>query len=133
VSGSNDLKLIIGDCGQFQLYYDGNNNIYGSTLNPPSSGCSSALDSWFALRIGGTTYWSESNNWTTKSTVGSQSGNTYNGTTVLTRTVNRRVYELDLNWEYTAPNKFFTIDWQVTIPTGNTNNVMFYIGNDSMV
>ncbi|MDD2693762.1 MAG: hypothetical protein PHY14_02420 [Candidatus Gracilibacteria bacterium] len=133
VSGSNDLKLIIGDCGQFQLYYDGNNNIYGSTLNPPSSGCSSALDSWFALRIGTTTYWSESNNWTTKSTVGSQSGNTYNGTTTLSRTVSGKIYELILNWEYIAPNKYFTIDWEVNIPSGNSRNVIFYIGNDSMV
>ncbi len=131
VVGSNDIKLIIGDCGQFQLYYNGAVNMY--TGNPPATtGCNATLDNWIALRIGATTYWSEANNWTTASTTGSQNGNTYNGTTTLTRLVGAFTYTLILNWQYLAPNKFFTINYSLTIPTGNTNNVRFYLGNDSM-
>ena len=131
VVGSNDIKLIIGDCGQFQLYYNGAVNMY--TGNPPATtGCNTTLDNWIALRIGATTYWSEANNWTTASTTGSQNGNTYNGTTTLTRLVGAFTYTLILDWQYLAPNKFFTINYSLTIPTGNTNNIRFYLGNDSM-
>lgn len=88
-AGTNDLRLVIGDCGQFQLYYNGAANIYQGI--PPATGCNQSLDSWLALRIGGTTYWSDGANagtrWTTNSTTGSQTGNTYSGTTILQRTV----------------------------------------------
>lgn len=130
-TGSNDLKLIIWDCGQFQLYYNGTNNMY--TGDPPATGCNTTLDTWIALRIGGTTYWSDGNNWSTKLTTWSQNGNTYTGTTTLTRTVWWRVYSLILDWRYESPDKFFTIDYSVTLPAWNTNNVRFYIANDSMV
>jgi hypothetical protein len=134
-AGTNDLRLVIGDCGQFQLYYNGTANMY--TGIPPATGCNQTLDSWLALRIGATTYWSDWANagtrWTTNSTTGSQIGNTYSWTTVLQRTVWTRNYQLILNWVYTAPNKYFTINWRVVVPAGNTNNVRFYIGNDSTV
>lgn len=42
-------------------------------------------------------------------------------------------YTVNLDWRYTAPNKYFNIDWSVNVPTGNTSNVRFYIANDSMV
>lgn len=64
---------------------------------------------------------------------GTTNGNTYTGRTTLTRVVTGRTYTLILDWRYIAPNKFFNIDWSVTIPAGNTNNVRFYMGNDSMV
>lgn len=85
ISGSNDLRVVIGDCGQFQAYYNGQQNIYTGT--PPVTGCNTALDSWIALGIGATTYWNDANNWTTASTVGSTTGNTYTATTTLMRTV----------------------------------------------
>ncbi len=37
-AGSNDLKLVIGDCAQVQLYYNNLTQIY--TGNPPATGCS---------------------------------------------------------------------------------------------
>lgn len=37
-TGSNDLKLVIGDCAQVQLYYNNLTQIY--TGNPPATGCS---------------------------------------------------------------------------------------------
>ena len=49
------------------------------------------------------------------------------------RTVGGRNYTLVLNWSHTAPEKFFSIDYSLTIPTGNTNNVKLFIANDSMV
>jgi hypothetical protein len=130
-TGSNDIRLIIGDCGQFQLYYNSGSNIY--TWNPPATGCNNTLDSWIALRIGATTYGSDWTAWTTNTTTGTTNGNTYTWRTTLTRLVTGLTYTLTLDWKYTAPNKFFTIDWSVNIPLTNTNNVRFYIANDSTV
>ena len=131
-----DLRLVIGDCGQFQLYYNGTPNFY--TGNPPATtGCNQSLDSWIALRIWGSiycSYWAcASTRWSTNTTVWSQIGNTYSWTTNLTRVVGGRTYQVILAWKYTAPNKFFTIDYSIVIPTGNTNNIRFYIGWDTTV
>lgn len=130
---SNDLRLVIGDCGQFQLYYNWLANVYNPGTNPPANGCTNILDSWIALRIGNTTYGSDWTSWSSRTTNGSQSGNTYTATTTLTRNVGGRTYTVYLDWKYTAPNKFFTIDWRVVVPAGNGNNVRFYIANDSTV
>ncbi len=136
VAGSNDLRLVIGDCGQFQLYYNGAANIYQG--DPPATGCTANLGTWVNLRIGATTYGAAtytttSTAWTTNTTVGSQIGNTYTGITTLTRVVGALTYTGILNWKYTAPNKYFTIDWSVSIPATNASNVRFYIGNDTTV
>jgi hypothetical protein len=130
-TGSNDLKLIIWDCGQFQLYYNSGANVY--TGNPPATGCNNTLDSWIALRIGTTTYGSDWTAWSTNSTTGTTIGNSYTGRTTLTRVVTGRTYTLILDWRYTAPNKYFNIDWSMTIPAWNTRNVRFYLANDSTV
>jgi hypothetical protein len=130
-TGSNDLRLVIGDCGQFQLYYNSGANIY--TGVPPATGCSTGVDSWFALRIGGTTYGSDWTGWSTRTTAWTTVGNTYTGRTTLTRAVWWRTYTVLLDWRYTAPNKYFNLDWSVTVPTWNTNNIRFYIANDSTV
>ncbi|MBP9779159.1 hypothetical protein KBD33_00880 [Candidatus Gracilibacteria bacterium] len=130
-TGSNDLKLIIGDCGQFQLYYNSGANVY--TGVPPTTGCNTTVDSWIALRIGTRTYGSDWTGWSTQTTTGTTVGNTYTGRTTLTRVVGGRTYTVLLDWTYISPNKFFNIDWSVTVPTGNTNNIRFYIANDSTV
>lgn len=36
-AGSNDLRLIIGDCAQTQIYYNNQAQIYTGT--PPATGC----------------------------------------------------------------------------------------------
>ena len=53
---SNDLRLIVGDCAQVQIYYNNLTQIY--TGSPPASGCStsSTMDTWPVLRIGSTNY-----------------------------------------------------------------------------
>ena len=78
---SNDIKLIIGDCGQIQVYYKGNANIYSG--NPSAKGCG-GNSSWPRLRVGtsdigngGSTAWSG------QTTTGSQVGNTYTAITTL--------------------------------------------------
>lgn len=38
-----------------------------------------------------------------------------------------------INWSYTAPDKYFTWTYNITIPSGNTQNVKFYYGMDSYV
>lgn len=36
-AGSNDLRLLIGDCAQVQIYYNNLAQIFGG--NPPATGC----------------------------------------------------------------------------------------------
>lgn len=52
-AGSNDLRIIIGDCGQIQIYYNNLTQIY--TGNPATTGCG-LPGVWPSLRIGATTY-----------------------------------------------------------------------------
>ena len=78
---SNDIKLIIGDCGQIQVYYKGNPNIYSG--NPSASGCG-GNSSWPRLRVGSTDIGNGgSTAWSGQTTTGSQVGNTYTATTTL--------------------------------------------------
>jgi hypothetical protein len=132
-SGSNDLRLVIGDCAQTQIYYNGLSQIY--TGNPPATGCSAGgnMDSWPVLRIGATSYGNDFTAWSTNTTTGSTVGNTYTATSTMTRVVGGLTYSLIIDWSHTAPNKYLTWSWRVIIPPTNTNNVRFYYGMDSMV
>lgn len=49
----------------------------------------------------------------------------------MTRVVGGLTYTLIIDWAYTAPNKYFTWSYQVIVPAGNTQNVRFYMANDS--
>jgi hypothetical protein len=40
---------------------------------------------------------------------------------------------MTINWSYTAPNKFFTWTYNLSVPVGNTQPVKFYYGQDSYV
>lgn len=78
---SNDIKLIIGDCGQIQVYYKGNTNIYSG--NPSANGCG-GNSSWPRLRVGTTDIGNGgSTAWSGQTTTGSQVGNTYTAVTTL--------------------------------------------------
>lgn len=132
-AGSNDLRLIIGDCAQVQLYYNNLTQIY--TGNPPATGCSTAsnMDAWPVLRIGTTSYGNDFTAWTSSSTTGTTIGNTYTATSTMTITTGGRTYQLIIDWAYTAPNKYFTWSWRVVVPAGNTLPIKFYYGMDSFV
>jgi hypothetical protein len=136
-AGSNDLKMLIGDCAQVQIYYNNLRQIYNT--DPPGTGCAgTSPGSWAMLRIWGVTYGNgvdgvTATAWSTQTTTGVTLGNTYNATSTMTRVVGGRTYTLSINWIYTAPNKYFTWSYRVIIPTGNTLNVRFYMGNDSTV
>lgn len=60
-------------------------------------------------------------------------GNTYTAKTTLTYTVAALTYTVIIDWVYTAPDKFFTWTYTITVPTGNTQNIRFYMGMDSYV
>lgn len=88
-AGSNDLRLVIGDCGQIQIYYNNLTQIY--TGNPAATGCG-LPGVWPSLRIGATTYGNgvdgvTATAWSTQSTTGSTNGNTYTATSTMTRVV----------------------------------------------
>jgi hypothetical protein len=134
-AGSNDLKVLIWDCAQIQIYYNNLAQIFG--WNPPATGCGGP-GSWAMLRIGGVTYGNNADGvtataWSTQTTTGSTSGNTYTATSTMTRVVGTLTYTLIIDWSHTAPNKFFTWSYRVIIPATNTLNVRFYMGNDTTV
>ncbi len=88
-AGSNDLRIIIGDCAQAQIYYNNLTQIY--TGNPAATGCG-LPGLWAALRIGATTYGNgvdgvTATAWSTQTTTGSTNGNTYTATSTMTRVV----------------------------------------------
>ncbi len=134
-AGSNDLRIVIGDCAQLQVYYNNLAQIY--TGNPAATGCG-LPGMWAALRIGGVTYGNgvdgvTATAWSTQTTTGSTSGNTYTARSTMTRVVGTLTYTLIIDWAHTAPNKYFTWSYQVIVPPTNTANVRFYFANDSMV
>lgn len=132
-AGSNDLRLIIWDCGQVQLYYNNLTQIY--TGNPPATGCSTAsnMDAWPVLRIWTVSYGNDFTAWTSSSTVWSTVWNTYTATSTMTITTWGRTYQLIIDWSHTAPNKYITWSWRVVVPAGNTLPIKFYYGMDSYV
>ncbi len=128
---SNDLKILIGDYWQVQLYYNNLTQIYG--WNPPAA-WAWWPSAWPILNVGrtevGNSVWVA---WTTASTTWQQIGNTYQAQTNLTYTTAWRTYTVVIDWTYTAPNKHFTWTYTLTIPTWNTQNVRFYYGMDTAV
>lgn len=134
-AGSNDLKLVIGDCAQLQIYYNNLTQIY--TGNPTATGCG-LPGLWAALRIGTQTFGNgvdglTATAWTTQSTTGSTNGNVYTARSTMTALTGGLTYTLIIDWSHTAPNKYFTWSYQVIVPAGNTKNVKFYFANDSFV
>jgi hypothetical protein len=135
-AGSNDLRILIGDCAQVQIYYNNLAQIYGG--NPPATGCGGP-GSWAMLRVGGTTYGNgvdgvTATAWATNTTTGSTSGNTYTATsTMTTPLIGGLTYTLIIDWSHTAPNKYFTWSYRVIVPATNAANVRFYMANDSFV
>ena len=136
-AGSNDLRIIIGDCAQVQIYYNNLSQIY--TGNPPATGCAgTSPGSWAMLRIGATTYGNgvdgvTATAWSTNTTTGTTVGNTYTATSTMTRIVGALTYTLIIDWSHTAPNKYITWSYRVIVPATNAANVRFYMANDSMV
>jgi hypothetical protein len=132
-TGSNDLRIIIGDCAQAQIYYNNLSQVY--TGVPPNTGCStnSNMDAWPVLRIGTVSYGNDFTAWSTNTTTGSTIGNTYTATSTMTIVNGGRTYTLIIDWSHTAPNKYLTWSYRVIIPAGNTLPVKFYYGMDSAV
>lgn len=129
---SNDIKLLIWDCWQVQVYYKGYQNIYLN--NPPTTWCNWSPSAWLRLRVWNRDIWNGgSTSWSTYSTVGSTNGNTYTATSSMTRTISGRTYALNVYRTYTAPNTFFTWTYDLTIPSGNTQSVRLYYWMDSYV
>lgn len=129
-AGSNDLRIIIGDCAQAQIYYNNLAQIVGG--NPPATGCTGP-SVWPILRIGNTNYGNGYTAWKTASTTSSVNGNTYTATSTMTTKVGPRTYSLVITWVHTAPNKYFTWSYRVLVPTGNTANIKLYYAMNSSV
>ena len=127
---SNDLRILIGDYGQMQVYYDGAAQIVGG--NPPANGAGgpSVLP---ILRVGGTNVGNGAAAWNTASTTWSWFDNTYNAITTLSYITWGLTYGVKINWNYIAPSKVFTQSYTWTIPAGNTQNVKRYYGVDANV
>ena len=127
------LNIVVGDCAQAQIKYINTNQIYGGSV--PASGCWSPW-SWPAMRIGSIVY---GNNvgipFNGANTTGwFQNGNKYSATTNIEALhTNNLYYNLKIEWEYQAPNDYFTWKWTINIPSGNTENVKFYYAMDTYI
>lgn len=129
-AASNDLRIIIWDWWQTQVYYKWLAQNYG--WNPWAT-WNSWPNHYVRLSIWNTRVWKWWTNWTSATTSWSQNGNTYNATTTLTYTNWWRTYRVIIDREYTAPNTYFTWRYRVEIPTWNTENIRFYFSMDSYV
>lgn len=133
-SATNGLQVVVGDCAQVQIRYLNNTQIYGGT--PPASGCG-APSSWPAVRIGSTTYGNSVGtaftNFNGASTSGVQNGNKYTAITNIDILHSGRYYNLRIEWNYESPNTYFTWNWKLTIPPGNTEVVKFYYAMDTFI
>lgn len=129
-AASNDLRIIIWDWWQTQVYYKWLAQNYG--WNPWAT-WNSWPNHYVRLSIWNTRVWKWWTNWTSATTSWSQSGNTYNATTTLTYTTWWRTYRVIIDREYTAPNAYFSWRYRVEVPTWNTRNISFYFSMDSFV
>lgn len=129
-AASNDLRVIIWDWWQAQVYYKWLAQIYG--WNPWTT-WNSWPNHYVRLNIWTTSVWKWWTNWTSATTSWSQSGNTYNATTTLTYTTWWRTYRVIINRQYIAPNAYFTWNYRVEVPTWNTQNIRLYFAMDSYV
>jgi hypothetical protein len=127
---SNDLRVLIGDYGQMQVYYNGLAQIFGG--NPPAAGAW-APSSWPILRVGGVNVGNTATAWNTASTTWSWFDNTYDAVTTLSYITWGLTYSVRMDWQYIAPAKTFTQSYTWTIPTGNTQPIKWYYGMDSFV
>lgn len=129
-TGSNDLRIIIGDCAQAQVYYNNLAQVVGG--NPPATGCTGP-STWPVLRIGTTNYGNGYSAWKTATTTSSINGNIYTATSNMTARVGGRTYSLIIDWSHTAPNKYFTWSYKVIVPSGNSANIKLYYAMNSSV
>lgn len=129
-ANSNDLRIIIWDWWQTQVYYKWLAQNYG--WNPWAT-WNSWPNHYVRLSIWNTRVWKWWTNWTSATTSWSQNGNTYNATTTLTYNTWWRTYRVIIDREYTAPNAYFTWRYRVEIPNWNTRNIRFYFSMDSYV
>lgn len=127
---SNDLRILIWDYGQMQVYYNGLAQIFG--WNPPAAGAGGP-SSRPILRVWAINVGNGANAWNTASTTWSWFDNTYNAVTNLSYVTWGLTYSVKIDWQYIAPNKTFTQSYTWTIPTGNTQPVKWYYGMDSFV
>lgn len=127
---SQDLKILIGDYAQVQVYYNNLAQIYGG--NPPTNGAGGP-SAWPRLNIGTRSVGNGWTAWTTASTTGQQAGNLYTAKSTMTYVSGSLTYTAVIDWSYTAPDKYFTWTYTIAVPAGNTQNIKFYYGMDSFV
>lgn len=139
---SDGLRILMGG-GQFQVFRDGEPQLYpGDEETPPVDGDSDYNNLFFlAVGEGAETKVigyreSEGEPWATGRWVASTTGgSTESGSasTVLTYELDGLTYTLKVTADYVRPNQFFTVTTELTIPEGNTKPVRLYHWLDSLL
>lgn len=139
-TASNGLRIYIGSTGVLQILRLNEGQIYLPS-NVPSATNMNTVGTYnsISLAVGtilftsnpgfGVTPWTIVYN-TCQATINTQTG-TQRDTTIMQGITGGRTYTVRAIFSYTAPNDYFTIDYQVTIPPGNTSTVKLSHGFDS--
>lgn len=142
--GADGLKILInsdgsitdaGQTGQDQIWYRNTYqfccgasapmlNIGGTLYGEAGAATNTGADSWANLELVGVSG-------ATTETL--PSATTGSGTAHFryTATQGGRNYVVDRTISYTYPNTYFSDSYQITIPSGNTDTVKFYLGGDT--
>ena len=131
-NASNGLRISIGSTGVLQIRRLNIGQIYLPSSLPTATNMNTVgTYNSISLAVGstlfssnpgfGVTQWNIIYN-TCQATITAQTG-TQRDTIIMQGTVGLNTYTVRTIFSYTAPNDYFTIDYQVTIPPGNTSVV----------
>lgn len=131
-NANNGLRISIGSTGVLQIRRLNVGQIYLPSVLPTATNLNTVgTYNSISLAVGSTLFssnpglgitpWNIIYN-TCQATINAQTG-TQRDTIIMQGTVGLNIYTVRTIFSYTAPNDYFTIDYQVTIPPGNTSIV----------
>ncbi len=137
-TAGSGLKITYG-WGQLQVHRNGGGQLYNQSSVPTAVANTNMYNS-IALYaegtwVSGTTTGSGSipagNAWDTVTASGGSASGSGTITSLLSKTINARLYTVAVTLSYTFPNDIFTIAYVVTIPAGAPGAVKLYHSMDS--
>lgn len=144
-NASDGLKIVISGAGNLQVFRDGKKQMYGDAYGLPTYTPYDVPGTVNGILLTiGTSRYSSGTLTGGGSTVAdarltpiasscSNTGNNYAHTITYSITKGSLVYGLVVNYSYTYPDMFFTINYDVTIPPGNTEPVKLSQAWDSFL
>lgn len=144
-AGPDGIQIIFNaagdpETGSDQIYFAGVDNwccggggpvlnVGGTPIGEAGAADYSNFDSWDSVAISNTTGAFQRVAAGSETITSTQTGNA-TATLTYTATVDSLVYTVVRAVTYTYPDHFFDETWTVTIPAGNTSEVILYVGGD---